>query len=124
MSRTTSGFAREHAEGQLNRYNTVQDFFKIELENESLREEIYEIQSSFTRNDHEYLEITQQKYYAETEYDNYRNLAQQEIQNLAEDLKDKEIELQKIRANLNMAKNGGLSHASGFSIETENDKLK
>jgi hypothetical protein len=48
-------------------------------------------------------------------------LAQQEIEQLAEDLKDKEVELQKIRANLNMAK---MSHASGFSIETENDKLK
>lgn len=43
---------------------------------------------------------------------------------MAEDLKDKEIELQKLRGNLNMTKNGGISHASGFSIDTENDKLK
>ena len=35
----------------LYRYNTVQEFFKIEMENETLREQLYEVQSSFTRND-------------------------------------------------------------------------
>ena len=37
--------------GGHNRYNTVQDFFKIEQENEELRDQLYEIQSSFTRTD-------------------------------------------------------------------------
>ena len=46
------------------------------------------------------------------------------MQNLAEDLKDKEIELQKLRAQVEITKNGGMSYASGFSIETDTDKLK
>lgn len=37
--------------GGLQRYNTVQEFFKIEMENESLREQLYEVQSSFTAQD-------------------------------------------------------------------------
>jgi hypothetical protein len=57
----------------MNKSNTVQNFFQIETENESLREQLQEVQSSFTRNDHEYLELAQKKYYAETEYGDYRN---------------------------------------------------
>ena len=46
---------------------------------------------------------------------------------LAEDVKDKEMELAKLRDNMDRAKNGkaGFSHASGFSLDdTEQDKLK
>ena len=47
---------------------------------------------------------------------------------LAEDIKDKEMELAKLRDNIERAKNGkaGYSHASGFSLEadTEAEKLK
>ena len=55
------------------------DFFKIEQENDQLRDQLYEIQSSFTRTDQQYLELTQEKYHAETEYENYRASAQTEI---------------------------------------------
>ena len=45
---------------------------------------------------------------------------------LAEDIKDKEMELARIRDNLERAKNGkaGYSHASGFSIEADNETEK
>ena len=33
----------EYVQGGMNRYNTVQDFFKIEMENESLRDQLYEV---------------------------------------------------------------------------------
>ena len=56
----------------MQRFNTLQDFFKIEMENESLRDRLYEVQSNFTTNDRKYLEMSQQKYYAETEYEQYR----------------------------------------------------
>ena len=96
------------------------------MENESLRDQLQEVQSSFTRNDHEYLELAQKKYYAETEYDNYRSSAQNEIRMLAEDIKDKEMELVKIKDQMERAKNGkaGFSHASGFSIDNDADKIK
>ena len=47
----------EYVQGGMNKYNTVQNFFQIETENESLRDQLQEVQSSFTRNDHEYLEL-------------------------------------------------------------------
>ena len=56
----------------MNRYNTMQDFFNIELENESLRDQLIEVQSTFTVTDQKFLDIQQEKVYAETEYDKYR----------------------------------------------------
>lgn len=47
----------------------MQDFFKIEVENETLRSEILDIQSNFTARDHEFLEVASRKAYAETEYE-------------------------------------------------------
>lgn len=56
----------------MNRYNTMQDFFNIELENESLRDQLIEVQSTFTVTDQKFLDMQQEKVYAETEYDKYR----------------------------------------------------
>ena len=41
----------------MNRYHTMQDFFNIELENEQLRGELYEVQSAFTTADNKVLEL-------------------------------------------------------------------
>lgn len=43
--------------GGLQRYNTMQEFFKIELENEQLRDELYEVQSTFTVTDQKMLSV-------------------------------------------------------------------
>ena len=45
---------------------------------------------------------------------------------LAEDIKDKEMELVRIKDQLERARNGkaGYSHASGFSIDTDADRIK
>jgi coiled-coil domain-containing protein 61 len=64
----------ENANG-MNRYNTMQDFFRIELENDELRSELHEVQSTFTATDQKLLDVQQEKVYAETEYDNYRSEA-------------------------------------------------
>lgn len=85
---------------QSQRYNTMQDFFQIEMENESMRSQILDIQSNFTAKDHEYLEIAQRKAYAETEYENYRQSTQSEIGRLIENVKDKEIELARLQEQL------------------------
>ena len=77
--------------------NTMQDFFQIEVENESLRSELLEIQSSFTAQDREYLEMAHKKACAETEYDAYRGQAQSEIGNLMEVVRDKENELRRLQ---------------------------
>lgn len=37
--------------GGMHRYNTMQEFFNIELENENLRDQLYEVQSTFTATD-------------------------------------------------------------------------
>ena len=84
--------------GGLQRYNTMQQFFKIELENEELREELQEVQSTFTVTDQKLLDIQQDKVYAETEYDNYRAEAQSDIHNLIDELKDKELELERLKS--------------------------
>ena len=108
----------------MNKYNTIQDFFQIEVENEDLRDQLLEVQSSFTAQDQRYLELNQERFYAETEYGDYRQQAQSEIQNLAEDIKDKELELARLRDNLQRGKHG-ISHVSGFSIgDDEQDRLK
>ena len=83
--------------GGMQRHNTMQQFFKIELENDDLREELHEVQSTFTVTDQKLLEIQQEKVYAETEYDNYRGEAQDDIHNLIDELKDKELELERLR---------------------------
>lgn len=57
------------AQSEIIRHNTISDFFKIEKENDQLREQLYEVQSSFTHHDREYLDLTQEKYAAETEYE-------------------------------------------------------
>lgn len=59
----------------MNRHNTMQDFFRIELENDELRSELHEVQSTFTVTDQKLLDVQQEKIYAETEYDNYRGEA-------------------------------------------------
>lgn len=84
---------------------------------------MYEVQSSFTAHDREYLELNQEKFTAETEYQNYRMQAQAEIKQLAEKAKDKELELDRLKENIP----GGMmySHASGFSIgDTDADRVK
>ena len=70
--------------------NTMQDFFKIEVENESLRSELLEVQSSFTAQDREFLEMAHKKACAETEYEAYRSEAQSEIGQLLEVVHEKE----------------------------------
>lgn len=62
-----------------------------------LRDNILEVQSSFTVQDREYLELNQEKYAAETEYDNYRLRAQEEIKELAMDVQNKEMELARLK---------------------------
>lgn len=59
------------------------------------------MQSTFTATDQKLLEMQQDKVYAETEYDNYRGEAQSEIQMLIEEVKDKEIELQRLQNKIN-----------------------
>jgi len=75
----TSISAHDNIEAQseivVSKSNAIQDFFKIEQENENLREQVYEIQSSFTHQDREYLELAQEKLAAETEYQTYREKA-------------------------------------------------
>lgn len=91
-----------HSElGGMNRYNTMQDFFNIELQNEQMRDELHEVQSTFTVTDQQLLEVQQDKVYAETEYDNYRAEAQSNIHLLVEEVKDKEIELQRLQNKIN-----------------------
>lgn len=85
--------------------NTMQDFFKIEVENESLRSELLEIQSSFTAQDREYLELAHKKACAETEYDDYRSQAQTEIGQLMEVVRDKEDQLIRLQEQLEAARN-------------------
>lgn len=47
------------------------------------------------------LSVQQDKVYAETEYDNYRAEAQSDIHNLVNEIKDKEIELERLRDKIN-----------------------
>lgn len=66
-----------------------------------MRGELHEVQSTFTATDQKLLEMQQEKVYAETEYDNYRGEAQSDIQMLIEEVKDKEIELQRLQNKIN-----------------------
>lgn len=86
-----------------NSRQTITDFFDIENENQNLRDEIYEVQSAFTVQDHQYLQRAQDKFEAETEYQNYRLRAQAEIKRLAEEARDKEHQLMKLQEQM---KNG------------------
>lgn len=85
--------------------NTMQDFFRIEAENETLRSELLEIQSNFTAQERQFLEINNQKAVAETEYSAYRTKAQSEIGELIEQVRDKEIELARIQDQIDRARN-------------------
>lgn len=101
--RDDGGFDLEVASQRLP--NTMQDFFKIEVENESLRSELLEVQSSFTAQDREYLELAHKKATAETEYDAYRSEAQSEIGQLLEVVRDKEDQLARLQEQLESARN-------------------
>jgi len=79
---------------------------------------LYDIQSNFTATDKKYLEYQQEKVYAETEYDNYRQQANVDIEALVEEVKDKEIELARLRTKI-------ADRSNAFSQdETEQDRLK
>lgn len=104
-----------------NSRQTITDFFDIENENHNLREEIYEVQSAFTVQDHQYLQHAQEKFEAETDYENYRLRAQAEIKQLAEEARDKEHQLHKLQEQLKNADGMSHSHASGFSIGGDSD---
>ena len=50
-------FNSEFGGDDLHRFNTMQDFFQIDQDNENMRDQIFEIQSSFTAQDQQYLEL-------------------------------------------------------------------
>lgn len=62
----------------------------MQQENESLRDQVLEVQSNFTAQDRNYLQLVEQKQDAETEYEHYRISALNEIKQLAEQVKGKE----------------------------------
>lgn len=62
-----------------------------------MRDQLHEVQSTFTTTDQKLLSVQQEKVYAETEYDNYRAEAQSDIHGLINEIKDKEIELERLR---------------------------
>lgn len=95
----------------------------MQQENESLRDQVLEVQSNFTAQDRNYLQLVEQKQDAETEYEHYRISALNEIKQLAEQVKGKEKELAKLKKDLADKHNPALSRASGFSLDTDTDKV-
>eukprot|EP00347_Sterkiella_histriomuscorum_P017288 403349958 len=60
-------------------YNKIEDFASIELENEQLRRQINEMEAQFSQSHQEFFNVSQQKFYTESEYDKFKRNAQKEI---------------------------------------------
>lgn len=56
-------------------YNKVEDFASIEVENDRMRRQITEIEQQFSQSHQEFFNMSQQKFFTESEYDKYKREA-------------------------------------------------
>ena len=61
------------------RFTRLDDFASIEHENDALRKQIAEVERTFSLTNVEFFQISQQKFFTESEYEFYRGEAQREI---------------------------------------------
>lgn len=108
----TSDYANESFYSQT---KSMDDFYFLERDNAAMRAEIEEMERQFaaTHGDNFY-QATQDNTETQSQYDAYRQQAEQEIAALNAEVKAKEKELHQVQMQLNKQKG---THTSGFSMQ-------
>jgi regulator of replication initiation timing len=91
-----------------------EDFAMIEVENEKLRRKIGEIEQTFSKSHTDFFQMSQSKFFAESEYQKYKREAQREIVGLQEAVREAEEELQGLQQQLKQR----TTQTSGFSLNS------
>ena len=62
-----------------NVYNKIDDFAQIEVENNQLRQQIEMLERTFSQSHSDFFNLSQSKFFVESEFDKYKREAQKEL---------------------------------------------